>query len=105
MDRRILTQWLNAGFIDRNCFHNTRAGVLQGGVASPLLANMALDGLETAIHKVSRQKDKVNFIRYADDFIVTAKSKELLESKIKPAIEAFLAKRGLQLSITKTTIT
>lgn len=105
MDKRILTQWLNAGFMDRNCFHKTNAGVPQGGVISPTLANMALDGLETAIHKSCRQKDKVNFIRYADDFIVTAKSKELLEDKIKPAIEDFLAKRGLQLSPTKTAIT
>lgn len=105
MDKRILSQWLNAGFMDRNQFYETYAGVPQGGVISPTLANMALDGLETAIHKISRQRDKVNFVRYADDFIVTAKSKELLENKIKPAIEAFLKKRGLQLSRAKTTIT
>jgi RNA-directed DNA polymerase len=47
----------------------------------------------------------VNFIRYADDFIITSKSKELLEGEIKPLVEVFLQKRGPELSPTKTGIT
>ena len=105
MDKRVLQQWLKAGFMEGHCFHDTYAGVPQGGVISPTLANMALDGLEQAIHNACRETDKVNFVRYADDFIVTAKSKEMLENKIKPVIEQFLAIRGLQLSQAKTTIT
>jgi RNA-directed DNA polymerase len=47
----------------------------------------------------------LNFIRYADDFIITSKSKELLEVEIKPLVEQFLQERGLELSPTKTVIT
>src|SRR3990167_5266102 len=66
---------------------------------------MTLDGLENIVKNACRKTDKINFIRYADDFIVTAKTKELLENKVKPAIEQFLSARGLQLSRAKTTIT
>lgn len=64
------------------------------------MANMTLDGLEKAVKAVSRRRDKVkvNFIRYADDFIVTASSKEHLETVIVPAIKAFLLTRGLIIS-------
>lgn len=81
------------------------------------LANMALDGLELILNqryrKLSpsgkwRSRDnghKVNLVRYADDFIITADSKELLETEIKPMVEEFLAARGLSLSQEKTCIT
>lgn len=105
INKGILEQWLKAGFIDKNLFYDTDAGVPQGGVISPTLANMALDGLEEIIHKACRKTDKVNFVRFADDFIVTGNTKELLENKIKPAIEQFLMIRGLRLSQAKTTIT
>lgn len=65
---------------------------------------MVLDGLEGHIKSVTKAKDKINFVRYADDFIVTGKSKEILENKVKPAIEQFLKERGLELSAEKTTI-
>jgi RNA-directed DNA polymerase len=66
---------------------------------------MTLDGMEQTILKVVPRRSRVNFIRYADDFIVTGKSKRLLETKVKPAIEEFLAARGLRLSPEKTKIT
>lgn len=69
------------------------------------LANQALDGLEHLIKTIAKQSDKANFIRYADDFIITGASKEFLENKIKPEIKTFLAKRGLTLSDEKTHIT
>ena len=106
MDRRVLHQWLQAGFMENQRLFPTTAGTPQGGIASPLLANMTLDGMEQAIRaSVNLRRDKVNFIRYADDFIVTAASKEILEEKVKPVIVNFLQERGLKLSEEKTLIT
>ena len=106
MDRRILAQWLKAGFMEKQRLFPTTAGTPQGGIASPALANLTLDGLEPAIRAaIKPRRDKVNFIRYADDFVVTAASKEILEQKVKPVIVEFLRERGLKLSEEKTLIT
>lgn len=111
MDKAILKKWLKVGFIDKNVFHPTEEGTPQGGPASPVIANLTLDGLEKKLqaqYPKNRQlgkKAKVNFIRFADDFIVTGSSKELLEQEVKPLIEQFLSERGLELSATKTKIT
>ncbi len=104
MNKRVLAQWLKAGYIDQKTFYETDLGTPQGGIASPVLANLTLDGLEAQI-KLQFKKQKVNVIRYADDFIITGESKELLENKIKPAVEKFLQIRGLSLSQKKTHIT
>lgn len=75
------------------------------------MANIALDGLEEALAARFSQTAKsinrlrVRLVRYADDFIITGNSKELLEQKVKPCVEAFLAERGLELSQEKTRIT
>jgi RNA-directed DNA polymerase len=109
MDKRILKQWLKAGYIDRNVFHKTEAGTPQGGIASPVLANMALDGLEATIanlpHRGTKRQAKLHLIRYADDFVVTGSSKALLGKDIHPGIVAFLRERGLELSAEKTRLT
>lgn len=106
MDRKILGKWLRAGYLENGRLYPTQAGTPQGGIASPLLANMTLDGLEVAIRAAIRpQRDKVNFVRYADDFIVTAARREVLEDNVKPVIVAFLRERGLSLSEEKTKIT
>jgi RNA-directed DNA polymerase len=105
MDKVILYKWLNTGYVENGITYPTRKGVPQGGIISPMLANMTLDGLEEAIRRVVPRRSRVNFIRYADDFIVTGKSKRLLEEIVKPAVEAFLAERGLALSKEKTIIT
>ena len=106
-DKAILQKWLKAGFIEKHRFHPTEEGTPQGGVISPVLANMTLDGLEHKLKENFRKKPspKVNFVRYADDFIVTAKSKQLLENEVLPVIQAFLKERGLELSNEKTKIT
>ena len=84
----------------------TTVGTPQGGIASPLLANLTLDGMEQAIRaSINPRRDKVNFIRSADDFVVTAASKDVLEQKVKPVIVEFLRERGLKLSEEKTLIT
>jgi RNA-directed DNA polymerase len=66
---------------------------------------MTLDGLEQAVHSAIPRRSRVNFVRYADDFIITGKSKHLLETQVKPVVERFLAERGLTLSEEKTSIT
>ena len=106
MDKRMLRQWLAAGYWEKGRLFPTQEGTPQGGIISPLLANLTLDGLEQAIRsRIKIRRDQVNFIRYADDFIVTARTKETLEQIVKPAVTAFLAERGLELSEQKTTIT
>jgi RNA-directed DNA polymerase len=106
LDRQILRQWLKAGYWEKGQLFPTRQGTPQGGPLSPLLANLALDGMQKALKEaVSRTGDKVNFVRYADDFIVTGATPELLEQKVKPALTAFLTPRGLELSEQKTVIT
>jgi RNA-directed DNA polymerase len=104
MDKTILEQWLNAGYCEQGQWFPTDEGTPQGGIASPTLANMALDGLQQAIAEAVPKGHKVNFVRYADDFIVTGDSRDILESLIKPAIERFLQPRGLELSPEKTLV-
>lgn len=106
MDKHALNQWLKSGYVDKNQLFPTVEGTPQGGIISPILCNMALDGLEQRIKSVCPKRDqKVSFVRYADDFIVTCADKELIETHIKPAIEEFLRPRGLTLSKEKTKIT
>jgi RNA-directed DNA polymerase len=106
MDKRMLRLWLESGYWEKGRLFPTREGTPQGGIISPLLANLTLDGMEHAIRsRIKIRRDQVNFIRYADDFVVTARTKEILEQIVKPAAIAFLAERGLELSEQKTTIT
>ncbi len=106
LDQQILRKWLQAGYWEKGQLFPTRQGTPQGGIISPLLANLALDGMQQAIcQAVLKRGDKVNFVRYADDFIVTGATSELLEQKVKPALTAFLTPRGLELSEQKTVIT
>ena len=111
LDKTILRRWLKAGYMESKRLFPTEAGTPQGGVISPTLANMTLDGLESVL--IARfgasdrldRANKVSLVRYADDFVITGCSRELLENEVKPVVEAFLAERGLQLSSEKTKIT
>ena len=114
MDKRILTQWLKAGVIFEEEYSDTKAGTPQGGIISPCLANLALNGLGSRLQerfmtrKVINGKEinnKVHTVVYADDFIVTGKSKEFLENEVLPEIRRFMGERGLELSQEKTVIT
>ena len=115
MDKRILQQFLKAGFVYHKRLFPTKEGTPQGGIISPTLANMTLDGIEGKIKEKywtnkkgtidsDYNKHKVNYTRYADDFVVTAESKEILLD-IKHIIEDHLRQRGLTLSEEKTLIT
>jgi RNA-directed DNA polymerase len=96
----LIKEWLKAGFIDRKTFNPTETGTPQGGVISPLLANIGLHGLEEYINNIN---PKLGIIRYADDFVVTAKDKESLEV-ILIQIKQWLSQRGLEISTEKTRI-
>lgn len=109
MDKNVLKQWLYAGYVYQDNTYSTDSGVPQGGVISPTIANLTLDGLEPFIKKeVSkiRQKDitYVHVLRYADDVLITSMDKELLTKTIKPLVESFLSVRGLKLNMSKTKI-
>lgn len=117
--------WLKANIIDINNTIDPISGTSQGGIISPTLANMTLNGLENvilnSIKTLTNNKDQfkrvqngdgtykriligVKYFRYADDFIVLARSKNIIIQYIKPAIEEFLTERGLWLSTQKTNI-
>ena len=113
MDKVMLRKWLECGFVFNKQLFPTEEGTPQGGIISPTLANMALDGLQKVLaDKYKRRTIKgkhyspmVNLIRYADDFIITSENREVLETEIKPLVTEFLAERGLTLSEEKTVIT
>ena len=113
MDTEILRKWLKCGFVETQKLFPTEEGTPQGGTISPTLMNLTLDGLERYIHEqipdrsINGKKHfhKINFVRYADDFIITGESLELLRDKVLPLIRIFLQERGLRLSEEKTLIT
>ena len=107
MNKRVLSQWRRSGFIDRGVLWPTTTGVPQGGMISPVISTRVLDGLEAVVHGSSghRRVHHINDVRWADDFIVTANARQVLEDTILPRITAFLAERGVRLSATKTVIT
>ena len=116
MDKSVLKQFLKCGYVYDGELYSSEDGTPQGGVISPILANMALDGIQNMlaenfdtsrkgnISSREHKKHKVNFIRYADDFIVTAINEETA-TQAKRCIKEYLAQRGLQLSEEKTFIT
>ncbi|MFB2978533.1 group II intron reverse transcriptase/maturase [Microseira sp. BLCC-F43] len=120
--RELIKQWLKAGYVEAEVFHKTESGTPQGGIISPLLSNIALDGMERLLSNHKKEKtyqctrratgeeytkkkklDKYGFVRYADDLIITARSKEDIE-EIKPIIQQWLSKRGLELNQDKTNV-
>ena len=113
MDKVMLRKWLKSGFVFNRQLSPTEEGTPQGGIISPTLANMALDGLQAMLAEKFKLRrinkgyfnPMVNLVRYADDFIITCSDRETLESLIKPAVSEFLQARGLTLSEEKTRIT
>lgn len=113
MDKGVLRKWLRAGVVFQGRWTETSAGTPQGGIISPTLARLALNGLESQLVTHLREKLgktvvyklKLNVVVYADDFVVTGISQELLENHVRPWISSFLAVRGLELSMEKTHIT
>ena len=116
MNKQILKESLKAGYVENYRLFPTAKGTPQGGSMSPIIANIALNGLETALGKVfyswnngtidksNRNKHKVNYVRFADDFVITADSYEVAH-EIIDVVKTFLAPRGLKLSEEKTLVT
>ena len=116
MNKRILKEFLKAGYVDNFHLFPTEKGTPQGGPISPIIGNIALNGLENAlarkfysrldgtIDKPHRNKHKINYVRLADDFVVTADSSETANEIIE-LIQTFLDPRGLTLSEEKTLVT
>ncbi len=111
MDKAILSTWLKTGYMDKSVLYETEDGTPQGGISSPVLAKRTLDGLEMLLRKQSPHSGaralkgmnkQVNLVRYADDFVITGISKEVLEMDVKPLIVAFRQERGLELSAEKS---
>jgi RNA-directed DNA polymerase len=113
---RLITKWLRAGVMEEGEVRPTHKGTPQGGGRSPLLANIALDGLERLFGGEDTQGNPqrpswktgqnkgISLIRYADDRVVVAPSRTVLEHYVLPTLARFLAERGLRLSEAKTHI-
>jgi RNA-directed DNA polymerase len=111
MDKHIMNEFLKSGYVYERRLFPTDRGTPQGGIISPLLANATLNRLEALLQteaKRIRQQEKVypkiNMVRYADDFVITAATKEIAE-RVKELVRVYMAERGLQLSEEKTVIT
>ncbi|WP_434222270.1 group II intron reverse transcriptase [Limnospira platensis CENA597] len=105
--KRDLKQWLKAGVLDNGVFEDTEAGTPQGGVISPILANIALLGMIRLIEKLYPKKTDnrpyANVIRYADDFVVISKDLGIIE-QCQTAISEWLKPVGLEIKPEKTRI-
>src|SRR5436853_3336468 len=105
--RELIKQWLKAGYIEQEMFHATERGTPQGGVASPLLANIALHGMEEAIGVKYDYRGQLigkrAVVRYADDFVCFCETREDAE-QVQEILVEWLKERGLTLSEEKTRI-
>lgn len=112
----LVEKFLKAGFVDDNVFYNAEEGTPQGGILSPLLANIALDGMEDILNVTYRKKTrkdgyvsyvtegKYRMVRYADDFVIFAQNKKDIE-ELYDILNPYLKERGLTLAEDKTRIT
>lgn len=99
MDKKILGQFLKVGYAYNGQLFPTEEGAAQGSIIGPVLANMTLDGLQELLYSKFRKshrdgnKNKVNFVRYADDFIVTVAT-DVVAQEARGLIEEFLTQRA-----------
>jgi len=108
---RQIRAWLKSGVLDRGDWMPTNEGTPQGGVLSPLLANVALHGLEEYIKQWAEtwkgrkkyNRENISVIRYADDFVVLHKDKSVIQ-QAKELIANWLHGLGLELKESKTRI-
>jgi len=109
--RRLIKSWLEAGVMDNGTFSPTKEGTPQGGIISPLLANIALHGMEERINKYAESlpgrkrnnRTALNLIRYADDFVIMHKNREVVE-ECQRIINDWLNDIGLELKPSKTKV-
>ena len=105
--RELIRQWLKAGYVEMGRWQRTDAGTPQGGVISPLLANIALHGMEAALgvkHNCNCQIiSERAVVRYADDFVVFCRTQDDAR-QARNTLAEWLRTRGLHLSEEKTRI-
>ena len=105
--RRLIKAWLKAGYMEQDIFHQLDRGTPQGGIISPLLANIALHGIEAALgvkyDSSGESRGKRILVRYADDFVILCESQEDA-IKAKEETQSWLQEAGLELSEEKTGI-
>lgn len=117
--RKQIRYWLESGVLDRETFAETSLGTPQGGVISPLLANIAIHGMENHLKewisnkpirsrtgtlvKPSRRSESIHVIRYANDFVILHKDKSII-LEARDVIQNFLTPIGLELSEAKTRV-
>src|SRR5439155_808023 len=111
--RRVIKAWLKAGVLDGDTLFPTEEGTPQGGVISPLLANIALHGLEEAVQAAFPKRKMVGgvsvpwtptVVRYADDFVVCHPDREVVQ-QCQAIVQQWLSGMGLELKPSKTRIT
>ncbi|MDY0943982.1 group II intron reverse transcriptase/maturase [Priestia megaterium] len=112
----LIKRWLKMGYIEQHMLHKTSEGTPQGSIVSPLLANIALCGMEQEIGIVYKKthksgagytidpKCKMGRVLYADDFVIVTETKEQAQSMYQKLIP-YLQKRGIKLSADKTKVT
>jgi RNA-directed DNA polymerase len=100
--KTIIRNWLKAGVITFGEYAEVSDGTPQGGVISPLLANIALTGMERLF--TDSGPKGISLVRFADDFVVIASSKVILEKWVLPKITTFLNESGLSINKAKTKI-
>jgi len=111
----LVEKFLKAGYVDNNVLHNSNKGTPQGGILSPLLANIALNGMEEVLNISYRKRMRKEYeyyvsegdyrvVRYADDFVIFANSKEEIKA-VYGILGSYLKERGLELAEDKTRIT
>jgi len=113
VDRSVLRKMLKAKIIDTSVITTPEMGTPQGSVLSPIVCNVALNGLKKMVKEKAvefckpilgrRGNPKVHVVRYADDFIIIGLSKKMLKV-LKPYVESFLAERGLEISKAKSSL-
>jgi RNA-directed DNA polymerase len=105
--KELIKQWLKAGYVEQEMFHATEQGTPQGGVVSPLLANIALHGMEEALGVKYNSQGQIAgnraVVRYADDFVCFCETREDAE-QVQRILAEWLNERGLTLSTEKTRI-
>jgi Retron-type reverse transcriptase len=114
-NKEVIAKWLKAGYVDNNVFNETNRGSGQGSVISPLLANIALHGMEEQLgikyktwhkrngYRVTCNNSKYSMTRYADDFVVICETKEDAEA-VYALLKPYLVTRGLELEPCKTRV-
>jgi len=105
--RKLIHQWLKSGYMENGAFYDTMTGTPQGGIVSPLLANIALHGMEEALGVKYNNRGEIisqrTIIRYADDFVVFCESREDAQKSVD-LLQRWMKYRGLSLSDEKTKI-